>query len=66
MAKVLLLLFFLSSFLRVSGQVFTLSGTVNGFEKDPIEGATVYIKENGLGTTTDKDGKFALDLAKGV
>ena len=41
----------------------TVSGTVMDDQGIPVIGATVYLKDNsGVGTTTDLDGKFSLDV----
>lgn len=44
----------------------TLSGSITNFKTGmPIEGLQVYSKEAGVGTVTDKDGSFKLDLPQG-
>jgi len=43
-----------------------LKGIVTGKDGTPIPYATVFIKELSLGTTTNNDGKFELDLKPGI
>jgi hypothetical protein len=43
-----------------------LKGIVTGKDGTPIPYATVFIKEISLGTTTNDDGKFELDLKPGI
>lgn len=44
---------------------FKIHGTVSDVEGEPILGASVIIKGTNQGTSTDFDGKFSLDAAKG-
>ncbi|WP_205514634.1 SusC/RagA family TonB-linked outer membrane protein [Longitalea arenae] len=41
----------------------SVSGTVVDLENNPIQGASVRLKNANLGTTTDADGKFSMTLA---
>ena len=43
-----------------------LKGSINAKDGTPIPYATVFIKEVSLGTTTNDDGKFELDLPPGT
>lgn len=44
----------------------TLSGSITNFKTGaPIEGLQIFSKEAGVGTVTDKDGSFKLDLPQG-
>ena len=40
-----------------------ISGVVTDTQGEPIIGATVLVKGTGIGTATDIDGKFSLDLS---
>lgn len=40
----------------------SVSGTVNDTEGNPLEGVTVTIKENGISTASDEEGKYMFDL----
>lgn len=45
----------------------TLSGTISNFKTGmPIEGLQIFCKEAGVGTVTDKDGTFKLELPQGA
>lgn len=45
----------------------TLSGSITNFKTGtPIEGLQVFCKEANVGTVTDKDGTFKLDLPQGL
>lgn len=48
-----------------NAQTFTLSGKVIDENKEPLSGATVFVKELKKGTSTDIDGKFSFNLRKG-
>ncbi len=48
------------------GWSHNLKGIVTGKDGTPIPYATIFIKEISLGTTTNDDGKFELDLEPGV
>lgn len=39
-----------------------ISGVVTDTQGEPIIGATVLVKGTGIGTATDIDGKFSLDI----
>ena len=44
----------------------TLTGSITNFKTGtPIEGLQIFSKEAGVGTVTDKDGSFKLDLPQG-
>ena len=51
---------------RLVSYSHNLRGLVTGKDGTPIPYATVFIKELSLGTTTNDDGKFELDLPAGV
>lgn len=53
-------------FSRLVSYSHNLKGLVAGKDGTPIPYATVFIKEISLGTTTNDDGKFELDLPPGV
>ena len=59
---IILTLLLLSSLLSWS---HNLKGSVTGKDGTPIPYATVFIKELSLGTTTNDEGKFELDLPPG-
>lgn len=45
----------------------TLSGSITNFKTGmPIEGLQIYCKEASVGTVTDKDGSFKIDLPQGA
>lgn len=48
-----------------NAQTFTLSGKVVDENKGALAGATVFIKEINKGTSTNLDGEFEFNLAKG-
>lgn len=52
-------------FSRLATYSHNLKGFVTGKDGTPIPYATVFIKEISLGTTTNDDGKFELDLRPG-
>lgn len=60
----LLILFLLIG--RLVSYSHNLKGLVTGKDGIPIPYATVFVKELSLGTTTNDDGKFELDLKPGV
>lgn len=65
MSRVLFLCFLAISFSSL-GQNVPLTGTITDKEtNEPLVGASVVI-EGGLGVTTDLDGKYKLELPKGV
>jgi hypothetical protein len=51
---------------RLVSYSHNLKGAVSGKDGTPISYATVFIKEVSLGTTTNEDGRFELDLPPGV
>jgi len=53
-------------FSKLSAYSHNLKGFITGKDGVPIPYATVFIKELSLGTTTNEDGKFELDLPAGV
>ncbi len=54
-------IFFLSQ-LSALAQQKTISGTITGDDKSPIPGASIIVKGTTIGTVTDFDGKFTLNL----
>ncbi|QBR12870.1 carboxypeptidase-like regulatory domain-containing protein [Sphingobacterium sp. CZ-2] len=46
-------------------QTSTITGIVTNTAGKPIPGATISIPKLGLSTSTDKDGKYSLDLPTG-
>ena len=64
MKKITIFLFLFASIL-VNAQTFTLKGKVVDENNDSLPGATILVKENKLGTSTDFDGLFNVKLAKG-
>ena len=54
-------LFYLLAPLLLCAQV-TVSGIVNDNKDNPVQGASVILKNSNLGTTTDAKGKFSLTL----
>ncbi|QNM84721.1 TonB-dependent receptor [Polaribacter pectinis] len=65
MKKNIFFLFLFTSIL-VNAQSFTLTGKVVDEDKQPLPGATILVKETKKGTSTDFEGKFTLELSKGV
>ena len=61
MKKVLLLLLFLAS-TAVYAQRTTITGTVSDEQGAPLTGATVQVKGTNMGTITDIDGKYSLEV----
>src|SRR5665647_790585 len=57
----LLGIFFLTQ-LNVSAQQISISGTIIGDDKVPIPGASIIVKGSTIGTVTDVNGKFTLDI----
>ena len=56
-------------FLFFSSALFaqtTISGIVHDTENNPLEGASVYINNTSIGTTTNTKGEFNLSLSSGV
>lgn len=61
MKKLLLLLLFLASS-NVFAQRMTITGTVSDEQGRPLAGATVQVKGMNLGTITDVNGKYSLEV----
>jgi iron complex outermembrane receptor protein len=60
-----LLVLFIFSFQSICAQeMFILSGKVTD-GKEPLPGVSVYVKNTSLGTTTDFEGNFSLQLKEG-
>ena len=58
-------IFFLSSF-TTSAQSFTVSGKiVDSATKEPMAGASVFCQNTTIGTASDKQGEFSLQLKSG-
>ncbi len=53
-------------FSKLASYSHNLKGAITSNDGTPIPFATVFIKEIALGTTTNDDGKFELDLPPGV
>ena len=64
MKKLTALLFCCFSF-TIYAQVY-ISGVVYDIDNNPLEGASVYINNTSLGTTTNDKGEFSLNLPKGI
>ena len=45
---------------------YTLSGTITDPANVPLLGANIYVEEAATGTSTDENGKFALELPEGT
>ena len=65
MKKILIFLFLVASQITI-GQTFTLLGKVVDENKNPLPGATILVKETKQGTSADFDGKFIVNLSKGI
>lgn len=65
MKKITFFLFLFASIL-VNAQSFKLTGKVIDEKKNPLTGASVFVKEINKGATTDVNGNFSLSLKKGV
>jgi len=65
MKKIIFFLFLFASIIA-NAQSYTVKGTVYDENKKPLTGASILVKENKVGTTTDFDGNFSLKLAKGT
>ncbi|MAN28970.1 MULTISPECIES: TonB-dependent receptor [Mesonia] len=46
-------------------RTYTLSGTITDPENAPLMGANIYVEETGTGISTDKNGKFSIQLLAG-
>ena len=64
MKKITIFLFLFASIL-VNAQSYILSGKVVDKNNESLPGATILVKENKLGTSTDFDGVFNVKLTKG-
>ncbi|MFV0469954.1 MAG: carboxypeptidase-like regulatory domain-containing protein, partial [Dysgonomonas sp.] len=62
MKRILAISLFLWSVASIYAQSFTLRGTVLDTEGEPYIGVSVILKGTTLGTTTDVDGKFVLNI----
>ena len=65
MKKLPLLIFFLLSNLILSAQI-DVSGVVYDLKENPLEGASVYLNNTTIGTTTNANGKFSLQVPEGT
>lgn len=43
----------------------TITGTVENESGEPVPGATVYVPNTGIGTTTDSEGKYTITVPEG-
>ena len=50
---------------KVAGNENTVTGTVKDQNGEPVPGASILLKNSKVGTNTDLDGNFSLDLPKG-
>ncbi|MDX6747971.1 TonB-dependent receptor [Polaribacter sp. PL03] len=64
MKKITIFLFLFVSILA-NAQSYTLSGKVVDKNKQPLAGASVFVKEIKKGTSTNFDGNFSINLQKG-
>ena len=64
MKRTLLLLTYLLIAPYIFAQVY-VAGTIKDMNGNPLEGASVYINNTSIGTTSDMDGAFSLNLPKG-
>ena len=64
MKKITIFLFLFVSILT-NAQTFTLNGKVVNKNKKPLPGATILVKEENKGTSTDFDGKFRVNFPEG-
>lgn len=55
----------LSKVHKVAGNENTVTGTVKDQNGEPVPGASILLKNSKVGTNTDLDGNFSLDLPKG-
>src|SRR5687767_4761241 len=63
MKKILLLISFVSSSFFLFAQTKTITGKITDFvTKEPMIGATVLVKGTKIGTATDANGNFKLDV----
>ena len=61
----IVLVFSLTASINVIGQKMQVSGLVNNEKGEAMSGVSILIKGTNKGTSTDKDGKFSLEAAKG-
>ena len=64
MKKITIFLFLFTSIL-VNAQSFTLKGKVVDENNESLPGASILVKENNAGTSTNFDGLFSVNLSKG-
>ncbi|MBP9016812.1 MAG: TonB-dependent receptor [Paludibacteraceae bacterium] len=63
--KILLLFFGVTIVMNVFSQTYNISGTViSGEDKEPIIGASVWIKGEKRGTVSDSNGRFSIEVGK--
>ncbi len=65
MKKITIFLFLFTSML-VNSQSFTIFGKIIDENKDPLVGASVFIKNANKGTSSDFDGKYQLKVSTGT
>jgi hypothetical protein len=65
-SKKVIILLGIATFFSLSCFGHNLKGTIVDQTGKPIPYATIYIKEISLGTTTNEDGKFEIDIAPGT
>lgn len=65
MKKITFFLFLFVSMLA-NAQNYTILGKVVDQDQEPLFGATIVVKETQTGTSSDKDGKFAVSLKEGT
>ena len=61
MKKLLLMLLFLASTV-IYAQRTTITGTVSDEKGSPLTGATVQVKGTNMGTITDVNGKYSIEV----
>ena len=64
--KKLIFLTVILSLISIRAFSHNLSGTITDKEGNPIPYATIYITNLSLGTTTNDEGKFEVDIAPGT
>jgi len=64
--KKLAVLAVIFSFFSVAALSHNLRGTITDKEGNPISYATIFVKNLNLGTTTNEEGKFELDIEPGT
>jgi TonB-linked SusC/RagA family outer membrane protein len=60
-----LFILFLFSFCSLSAQSKLLGGTVSDATGSPVEGVSVVVKNTNNGVTTDKNGKYSINVSAG-